>query len=51
MWSIISDTLRKEGYKYITELEETREYFSTFNLGDPFVNECKKFTLNTYLKK
>ena len=51
MWSIISDTLKKEGYKYITELEETREYFRTINLDDPFVKECKKIYLKYLFKK
>ena len=42
MCSIIRDTLRKEGYNYITDLEEAREYFITISPIDFFVKECKK---------
>ena len=51
MCSIIRDTLRKEGYNYITDLEEAREYFITISPVDSFVKECKKiYPKNMYLK-
>ena len=36
MYSIIRDTLRMEGYKYITDLEEAREYITYIITDDPF---------------
>ena len=54
MCSIIRDTLRKEGYNYITEeyyLEEAREYFITISPVDSFVKECKKIYPKYVFKK
>ena len=36
MCSNIRDTLRKEGYNYITDLEEARRYITTISPDDPF---------------